>query len=410
MPENSLTVPYRDATSYVGSGIPAVAGAIADATRSAWCNLYEKAPGFATGEMFGNPIAPYNDGLLDAMCRPLNKLPPQRSKPFNGGQCTCDFYTMNWRLTGASFPGGVNGDSLVQAPVQSPITVTRVNSNGDTVVDIYVPNGGGVCGAVRRADITGNASPDSRVQILSVVRQGGLPDNCGELAPTYPRYQPPLADIDFNANLQVTPVFNINAPVRIFAPITNLRPQLKIGDFNTTLDLGGITIDLSPNINPGNQLPGTPPTQQPAPGDNQDENDPVEQNDEILKYLKRLRECQECELDYDFLATGAVSGTSGSITVPAGGIPLTVGLTITKQPTNAKRENGLTEPNVLYAGWGWFSGNGFLATRQPMDCATKLFYAPSKPSTQKFSFTLRVGYEGTAIMAYKRRKNPLPPV
>lgn len=399
-----ITVPYSGAGNPVYDGMSSLAKGVFEATKSVSCPLYRDFPGFMTGEMFGSPFAAQTDSLLNDLCNPTGNVPPPPSVPFTGGQCECVNYIVTWTLDGYGI--GQSGGSVVRPGPIGRVYARSTGSSGQkqTGFNFGTPD----CGAGFFSIIS--SALDGTTTITSVVRQDGQPDTCGTLPPSYPITQPPEGDLNVNVPIQVSPNFSINVPVSVFAPFTQIVPTLRIGDFNIDFDLGGLTISPDIDLN----FPGTNPTNQPVPQPppGQKPSDRVEKCDltEVLKYLKRLRECQECDRDYDFLQTGFVSGRSGSITVPAGGIPLTVGLELIKKPSNSKEQPGLTEPNVVYGGWGWFSGNGFMTERMPIDSDLKLFDAPEKPSPQSFSFTCQVGYEARATMTYKRLKNPLPPL
>lgn len=404
MPNAPITVPYSGAGNPVYDGMSSLAKGVFEATKSVSCPLYKNYPGFMTGEMFGSPFAAQTDSLLNDLCNPTGNVPPPPTVPFTGGQCECVQYIVSYNINGYGI-GNINGSVVKPGPIGRPF---KRQTPGGTDFQTGFNYGSNGCETGFYSII--QSALEGTTTITSVVRQDAQPDTCGTLPPSYPIVQPPAADLNVNIPIQVSPNFNISVPVAVFAPLTQVFPSLRIGPINVDFDLGGLT--LSPDIDLN--FPGFNPTGQPVPqpGPGQKPSDRVEKCDltEVLKYLKRLRECQECDRDYDFLQTAFVDGVSGSITVPAGGIPLTIGLELIESPSNAKQQPGLTEPRVVYAGWGWFEGNGFLGERMPIDADMKLFDAPEKPASQKFRWTCQVGYRARATMTYKRLKNPLPPV
>lgn len=408
MTDNSTLVPFATPGREFGSAAGETLKALANSAASAFCGLYQAAPGYATGSNFNNPIADYNDGLLNSLCAPRNQLPAPKTTPFSGGQCVGRQYRVFQRVSQPPQPDAETS-ALVFAPVVGLITDRGTDGNGNPTKSYRLQAGINAQGAVGTYLVSGESSnPGFEIVITSVVPEDGLPDTCGNIAPRYPNDNPGSPLVSFPTTIQVSPTANITVPVNIFAPIRILAPSLRLGDVNVDINLGGLNFDFSPNVLPPGQPAPTKPQPQPQPGDSFKDRDDQSNNEEVLKYLRRLRECQECDEDFNFLTTTSANAVSGSISVPSGGIPVSIGFNITSQPSNPKKEPGLNQPDVLYAGWGWFDGNDFVGTRESIDSASKLFLAPSDPPVQKWRWTLRVGYTGTATMRYKVKKNPLP--
>lgn len=410
MPENSAIVPYSGAGNPVYDAQSALAKSIFEATKSVSCPLYRDYPGFMTGSSFGSPYATATDSILNELCAPTGNLPAPPTSRFNGGQCVCVLYNVDYSFTTAEGATGSSGVTM-SGPVRSvQVESTPPSPNGDPKVGIVTRGGSAACGGFRVSTDLAGSNPGLKILGVTVTRNDSQPDLCGNPAPTYPIAPPPDSALNVNVPIQISPNFNVTVPVAVFAPITILRPSLRLGDFNVDFNLGGLTISPAININTGggNANGGNPP--QPPAGETPNDRDDDELLKRILRYLERLRRCQDCDLDYDFLFTSPVAGRSGSLTVPSGGVPLTAGISITQSPTNRREQNGLTQPGVLYAGWGWWEGNGFLSERFPVDADMKLFHTPVNPRAQIFRFTLYEGFAGQATMAYKRLKSPLPPV
>lgn len=409
--ETSFLVPYQKAGETLGDGVASGAAAIARAVQSGACALYQGFPGFITGGQFDNPMSDLNDSFMDNLCRPTGQLPPPKASPFDGGQCLCRNYTVTMSITITGSGTNPNFQLSMFGPIVGIAYEDFTNASGQPARNAYLVGSSASCqGGAKREALFGGAPVTSTATITSVTPVDGLADSCGNPAPRYPISQPSANSLTVNVPITLSPNVNIIAPITIFAPITNFSPQVKVGPVNVDIGLGGLTLDFDPTINlPGtNPVPTTPP--KPGPGNSQQERDCDFQLDEVLRYLKRLRECQECDRDYDFLSTGVVSGVSGSVSVPAGGIPLAAVLTITKSPVTKRSQPGLTEPDVLYGGWGWWEGNGYLGDRLPVDAASKIFDAPTTPSLPTFRFTVYTGFEASIQMTYKRLKNPLPSV
>ncbi len=410
MPDSSALVPYPNQQhafgEFVGDNLKNLANAAADTA----CNLYQNYPGFMTGSMFNNPIAPYNDGLLNSLCAPRNKLPAAPSVPFTGGQCQCISYLVSFNY---SIVGGSSGSNAIVVPGPVSAIVKEAISPSTSQPVLYnfgVYGGSDACGGNRYFELIGNVSDGSTCTITSVVRQDSQPDTCGDPPSQYPRVRPPDYQLNTTVNVQVSPNFSVVAPVEVFAPVTNFSPQLALGPFNVDFNLGGINISPSVNIGTGNQNQVTQPVPTPPPTQSQPDRNYDEILSLIVKYLHYQRLCDPTDCDYDFHVTGAYGGQSNQIPVPAGGIPVAVALSIVQQPVNAKREYGVTSPDVLYAGWAWWSGNSNLEAREPIDSQFKLYRAAENPSPTQFVWTCRTGFQAQAIMTYKTLKSPLPPV
>lgn len=410
MSENSYLVPYNFVTGAAGAGAAAAVSGIADAARSIACPLYRDFPAFMTGSWANNPLANYNDGLLNALCAPANQLPTPPATQPTGGQCP----GVQYRVT-----ANLSSEGQLPTTVNNTFTGTFVSlqserGNNDNSGN---PTFNAILRTIRSSDgvrlisnVFGPSGNPIVITNVQITRVDGLPDTCGDAPIIYPKDNPPPALLNPTINLKLAPNFTVNAPVTVFAPIDTFAPSLKIGDFNIDFNLGGLNITPTLNVNlPGSRQggsnPPTPPAGQTPSDRNQDEFNGV-----VLRYLKRLRDCQNCDLDYDFNVTGVVGGSANSITVPIGAIPLTAAVTLISLPTNKKIQPGRGQPDVVFAGWAWWSGNDYMTERMPIDANTKLFYAPENPSPAKFHYTVTPGYSAQALMSYKIRKNPLPPL
>lgn len=405
-----VLVPYPGAGNPVFDALSTTAKSVFTATKAVSCPLYRDFPAFMTGQDIGSPAAAANDSFLNNLCNPTGDLPaPPTPQPFTGGQCA-QLYDVVYKAGDAGSSPGNLTLTRVAGPVRGIFKQSSQAIAGTE--DVFIIAGSGVAGATwtGKIQVGGTLIAPAVHSIVSVTPSFGGPDVCGNPAPLYPVTSPAGPQLEVNIPVQFSPNFEVTVPVKVFAPIGVFAPSLRVGPFNVDFDLGGLTITPDIDINfPGITPPGRPNPQPPAGQTPGDRAKPCNL-DEVLKYLKRIRECQECDRDFDFLQTGFVSGTSGVVTVPSGGIPLTVGMEITQKPSNSKEQPGRGQPNVVYAGWGWFDGNGFLGDRLPVDAMMKLFDAPEKPSPQAFRFTMQAGYEARASMTYKRLKSPLPSV
>lgn len=409
MPDGVI-VPYAQVAAGAGELMTGLNKGVIEATKSVMCPLYKNYPGYMTGQNFGSPLADASDALFQQVCNTPENPPPERLPPgFNGGNCVNVKYRVNF--IGNTGQGQFSGFSDVFGPVQGISKENITNPQGQPALNFFLIGGINPDNGVRdKVSLVFNAPPDSFYTITSVTTPFGGTDNCGNTPNRFPIITPPDVALNLNVPVTLAPNLTVNAPVTVFAPFNNFAPSLKLGDFNIDFDLGGIKIspNIDINFNPAN--PVSKPPQQPSPGQQPQDRDYTEILSLIVRYLRRLRECQDCDLDYNFFTVQSTANQSGELLPPSGSVIVAVGFNITKSPSNPKREAGFNAPDVLYAGWGWFSGNGYMYERTPMDSAFKLFIAPRKPAIKSFCWTLRKGYEGVAVLTYKQLKNPLPPL
>lgn len=215
--------------------------------------------------------------------------PDLPAPPFTGGQCSARYNVTVFRTFAAGSSGGVcTGESSFSSTINGiwgPIggivfggagTCTNRESNQDIFLSCRGNDTSPTPGPVNVLVSAGNTFFSA--VITNIVRQGGLPDDCGDPGPVYP---PPT---NFNFNTDIT--YNIddgtevtvNVPF-VFAPIiTNFDGTLRI-PFN--FDLGGVefsgNLNLQPNLNVTINPPSFPP------GTNQDSDDlpPGDPGDEV---------------------------------------------------------------------------------------------------------------------------------
>lgn len=224
---------------------------------------------FSTGNDYNSARFLYNQRCNMA---PPTAPPP----PFTGGQCAGVSYRVDaefeYNSNAIANPSGyttLNGFAIVPGKV----TGTRIDSTPGSV-KLYVTH---EAGEALIGGVNGSTNPGELVarndRILSVVRQDGLPDTCGNPDPIIPPYQPgdnvyvdaptyinnegdtiniPLsitfgyADIDFNGNLS----FPVDLDFE-------LNPELNVnGEFN--FNFGGFN-PTSGNPRGTGGVPGLPP-------------------------------------------------------------------------------------------------------------------------------------------------------
>lgn len=212
--------------------------------------LPEPAPPNFPGTPFGNIV----NNAQGIFC---DRFPVAFPAPVIGGQCTGP-YTVNYTIglytgiTGPNNPGNLANQSSESIQVQGPITPPRLDyfsanqftgtcrgfnyryrgfGNG-TPFDLNLE------GSTSR-DGNPNCFPEYRVLSLSVSRNGGLPDNCGNFQPT------PLPQPDRTRPITIN---NINGNVVFAFPILNINGNLQVG-FN--LNVGELQLSGTVELNTG---------------------------------------------------------------------------------------------------------------------------------------------------------------
>lgn len=373
--------------------------------RDAACSLRSKYPkAFEPGTIggWGNEWA---RAMWDDVCRksPVDP-PPEKTQPFGGGQCACSAYTVYVRFTftnspdqtgflgltgkirGADMSGRDNlGRRLYTIKHQSCATGTPVN------VESYL-------GTV----------PSNAVGffITSVVRAGGLPDNCGNPPPDYPspfnELPPsPYPPVPYDPPDSTSPGqdWDITVPFAYLSPEFNLN--VDVGGVNFNIDVGGIEFNLDnaggenspgsigklpPDITDtldgigdkldeiGDKLDDVgdkvdnPPGDRPPPPDDDDNLDKEEKDEEDPKDEEtgdRLR---------------------------------WVKITLTKLPDKVQYGDGA--PNCYFAGWLEFRTASGYFPRQQINFQESFFPAPD--GATGYAYTLTNGAEGKATV-YKEK-------
>lgn len=405
-------IPYSEFYKSLADGTAGTLENIGNAAASLACGLWSSYPAFMAGTGINDPSTQMMSALYDRMCKPRNQEPPPPQKPFNGGQCNCVQYRINY----TNYLGGsewYTADTTQYGPLSGP----SIEGDGpNKSYGLYVGAPG--CGERHRYNFISGfenwaIAPNAAFcTINSITRVDGSPDDCGDPPPQYPPVVVPPGDLTTNAPVTinntsvVVPVTII--PTTIVAPVY-IRPTLNVdvGGVNVNFDLGGLTISL-PNpsggdktLPPGKDPRTNPPTSRPPLGGTNIDLKPIERKLDALKdLLDQVKECA-CGGESGVTLQGQTlgSGTSGWFDLPVDTVAVVV--TVTKLAENVKTEKGLTAPDVYYAGWGWFTFQGGMTERLPLDAGIKCYPWTNEFNPEKFGYTCRIGYTASVI-AYKR--------
>lgn len=380
----------------------------ANAAADLACGLYEKYPTGILPSVGRTPISDLTDGLLRQLCQPRGKTPPDRVVPFNGGQCTCVLYNVDYNFTTAE---GVTGNS--GTTINGPIASVKVGFTGNAPdgtprVGIITVGRNAPCTGSRTATDLAGSTPGLTVNSVTVTRNDGNPDTCGNPEPQYP-------DNPGDTNYTINPTININgATVNIpvtfaptfFTPVNIFRPELNIdvGGINVNFSLDGVR--FSPTINPTtninlpsiNPTPVQPPTRPGNPKDCPDlDLSPVfDRFDNVDDQLDIIEACA-CGADQVVRTTFYGAQDSRTISLPANtiGVRVTiaeVGLKVRSQYGNANA------PDVLFIGWCSFGNGSPAGDRTPISHASSFFFAPNRANA--FSYTTTYGSTASLEVLY----------
>lgn len=406
-------VDYKNFYERVGNGTANALERVADVAAGVVCDLYSGYTAFMRGGDSTDARGRGMDGLFDSLCNPRPDYTPPAPPPipgFPGGKCPILYevtacYVRNGEQKGVStsFKYGPLGPfyQIGTSPGASAVGFYSRNSSTGALVRNDQFSGGN--------DIISQDSITAR--ILSAVPVGGASDNCGQIGPQYQPTLPPPGDL---APVKPIPFPGgpISLPVTIvpviLRPEINFRPEINVdvGGIEIKFDLGGVTFNFPP---PGADYPRLPPSPdprpsppqptQPAPNPVKPDADTSKKIDKLIDDVEALEECAcDDEGDRPVLTQAYASAQSRVITLPVRTKAVTV--TITQQPNNAKRQEGVDATDVLYAGWAWFRGYGGLGPRLPLDAIQKTFYPPDSEKQTQFEYTAYNGHSASVVVTY----------
>lgn len=433
-----MPIPWAAIPPLIARGFAAAAAA--DAIRDEFCQLYDQYPEFISGAIGYLPGGGFVNSLIPFVCP--NSSPPSQpfEPPFNGGQC-CGLYN----VTVVGVLEGETVDTTFPAPGKIGGVFWR-ESEGSPVLysGSWLLESGLDCPGVEpRLDFLWggtNLSMMPSASIVSISRVDGLPDDCGNPNPTWPRVSPPPSGLNFDINVPVGNV-NVTVPVSVNfnAPPINVSfsPTISfstpIGDFIFSPEGWDILVpgrppsDGDPN-RPDDRdrlpdprvpedrpplwrpppFPGAPPIFLPPGSGNPPPNGCPDVNlspvltairfvqltsDEILEGVNELLERDCCELPTPEECEKKTLGSGQGDKVAIGKDTVYVGIEINRKPENFKGYFNDGSPDVVFAGWHSFGSEECEGVRTPIQYEKNIYPKPSGCSS--FSFGLQMGYTAT---------------
>ena len=417
---------------------------VANAAATMICGLYGKSPSTVVNLIpAGAGLIDNSRGLFDDLCQNIAPLPPPPTLPYSGGQCDAVRYQVTFNVVDREV-GGVpaafidtttTGTTQVWGPVTGAfMAVPGTNSNlgltwsGFQSVELSCRGSGG-----SNIQAPGVYSPYGRsaptlqsVQVTSIVRVDGLPDSCGNPAPSYPPPSATVPDLNSTTLIHINPTTTISVPITFtptIAPVVGIfRPEFNfnVGGINVNLSIGGFTFSPTleipvnlpvPYFDPRSS-PGVPrPINPPSNGSGSTPFDPTAIITRLHRIEQEIIDCCAAAHPYsppplaNIISTSLGSGQGGTFVLP----PLTfrVDVQITTRPTREKVQIGVLSPDVLFAGWARFSDGATTGKRQAIDSAST-FFSPTERIANTFTYTLYTGYVATVIAFSVAAPPPAP--
>lgn len=384
---------------------------IANVAGDFFCDVYSKFPAAIVGSSLDNPGARFADGLARRICAPRNQLPDQPAPVPPGGQCPEVLYNIIIRTRNT--PSDPWSDSSIYQRV-GPVRGVFLERASDTAMAVVLKTNGplGVNAPTDEtvAFVSGDTSQLGGAELVSVVRDDGLPDNCGNGFPNYPDDIPP-------PNLLAKPL-----PVPVGGPLVevpveivgtkyeigiSIKPEfnINVGGIQVKFDITGAKITIAPTLKLPDVLPPGKDTRPSPPAPVEPGKEPVADPDlkrELDEIKDKLDELEECACDEDPegpLLSDIIANSSGGVySLPANTEYVEVQLTVLPSNSRVEFGNG-TSQNVIYAGWYSFGTVQGAGDRLPISYEQNVFFAPKGAS--RFSFTVRKGAIAVCTAYYR---------
>jgi hypothetical protein len=371
--------------------------------------------------------------LWDNLCpmEPHYSPPPPPPPAFNGGQCSCVLYYVNYSFGIKGFEQYPNstGRNQLWGPILG-IRPAFVDDSSAIQILCKGPFWRGCDDSISWVTVYGNPGPEKtpiRLSITSVTRCDGQPDTCGNppsdapapiIAPPTrinrditidndgvpltipfsfnPQFNLPGLSISGNFNY-FNPSFNFNV-----APQFNIAPSAKLDfkpDININFDLDGVNLNIggsqdndditnfNHNKNINNINNNTSNTNNNINNINNTinniENQTDKTNDDVTIIKDKLA-CNPCDLleeikeKLDYVPTYESHFISEFQSIKLDNLANLgyIEIDVTVFPNKTKVIYGGNAPNVLFSGWITWRKNGYNFSREQVTAQSSIYYAP----------------------------------
>lgn len=370
----------------IGAGTADFRDKLAEGVRDFACNLWENYPDQITqNKALVNSFA---RGYMNRICADKT-LPSTPTSPFTGGQCT---FTYDGQFQYGLIVSG--SDLGIQTAFWQNVggAITGIELFGDDiVVNGTSGNGGFPEIAPGKIRVVNNPNPATTSyyspQILSVTPfNPGDIDNCGDPPPVYPSTNPTINDYQTTINIVSEDGDTLNFPLEYKPTNFNFPLNFDLGGIKVIFDLGGINFNFSLVSIDGLPIPIPDGQDAPLPA-------PQDDGNRSIPCRKRLPPSNINYNEDDKTETDPKEEDVGDTLE-------FVRVTLTSVPTNVKNQFGDGAPDVIYAGWFEFQGEGFNFPRQPIHFTNSLFISPE--GSTGYAYTLYEGIQGKATVYTKK--------
>jgi hypothetical protein len=361
--------------SQVASTAPELGSRVASGIRDGVCNFRRNNPFLfdPISTTFPNlPTSRFNRGFWDEICS-ANPLPGSYPTPTSGGQCPVQYrWFVDWSTPTVEATRQDPFNSTYLGPISNPrFTFTRINNNTQTRIDFFFTP----ANLPEQTFFIGNGDANATpfVRAVRFVRVDGQADNCGTI-PIVRNVLPPINNT-FNTSINIggvqTSVDITLGDINVVAGnVTSFRPVFNTSIGEVVFTLGGVDINLNPNIVIGGDSEG---------GSDVDLNPVLNAIDEAeinlstqisevitnienlgtliegeFDSLEDLIRCCCCGENVTFQSTIIASSTEGGLfSLPDKCVALSIVADQPLTPGTKIQYGSGAAPNVFY--WGWYS-------------------------------------------------------
>lgn len=367
-------VPIAELGERIGAGTADFRDNIAEGVRDFSCTLWSNFPDQITQN--NNLGTSFIRGYMNDTCKDKT-LPSPPVPPFSGGQCTFN-YDIFYRYGNPGQLPSLNSGTTICSFQGLPGAIASISTNevGSTGFMTIVDGNG------TQHDCSGAYIPGRLTGVFLQPSSGFDTDNCGDPPPQYPITNPTVNDYQTTININSQDGDTLTYDLE-YSPIDfNFPLNFNLGGIKIIFDLGGINFNFSLVSIDGLPIPLPGGGESPIPAPQDDGNRNIRPRKRPPPNADNYNEDEKTETDPKEEDIGDILEF--------------VRVTLTSVPTNVKGQWGDGAPDVIYAGWFEFQGEGYNFPRQPIHFTNSLFATPE--GATGYAYTLYEGITGKATV------------